>query len=86
MKNVFLFFILLFIVASASEARTPNGYGTGSNPRSHSVKPYVRKNGTYVAPHRTTNPNKNKLDNYSTRGNFNPYTGKEGTQNPDNGK
>jgi len=30
-----------------------------------------------------TNPNSTKLDNYSTKGNVNPYTGKPGTVDPD---
>jgi hypothetical protein len=50
--------------------------------RSHSVRGYTRKDGTYVAPHRATNPNRTKADNWSTRGNVNPYTGKEGTVDP----
>lgn len=41
-----------------------------------------RKTGTYVAPHQRTAPNRTKLDNYSTKGNVNPSTGKEGTQDP----
>lgn len=43
-----------------------------------SVKAYVKKNGTYVAPSYKTSPNKSKLDNYSTKGNYNPYSGKSG--------
>jgi|GEM_PF-975828 len=46
------------------------------------VKGYFRKNGTYVAPHYRSSPNSTTLDNYSTRGNYNPYTGKSGTVNP----
>lgn len=46
------------------------------------VRGHVRKSGTYVAPHMRTNPNNTKLDNYSTRGNTNPYTGKRGTKRP----
>lgn len=44
------------------------------------VKGYTRKDGTYVAPHVRTSPNRTKSDNYSTRGNVNPYTGKAGTK------
>jgi hypothetical protein len=47
---------------------------------SHSVRAYVRSNGTYVAPHHATNPNGTRTDNWSTRGNINPYTGKAGTK------
>jgi hypothetical protein len=46
------------------------------------VRGTVRKNGTYVAPHERTKPNKTKLDNWSTRGNMNPRTGRPGTRNP----
>jgi hypothetical protein len=53
--------------------------GRGGN---HSVRGYIKKNGTYVAPHRATNPNGTRMDNWSTRGNFNPYTGKAGTRSP----
>ena len=47
---------------------------------SHQVKGYTKKNGTYVAPHRQTNSNSTQKDNWSTKGNTNPYTGKAGTK------
>lgn len=46
----------------------------------HYVRGYSRKDGTYVAPHYQTNPNSTTSDNYSTRGNINPYTGQPGTK------
>lgn len=46
------------------------------------VKGYVKSNGTYVAPHIRTTPNSTKLDNYSSKGNINPYTGQRGTKDP----
>lgn len=46
------------------------------------VKGYTTKKGTYVAPHYKSSPNKTKFDNFSTKGNYNPYTGKKGTVNP----
>ena len=46
------------------------------------VKGYFRSNGTYVQPHYRSSPNSTGLDNFSTKGNVNPYTGKEGTVNP----
>lgn len=49
---------------------------------SHYVRGYTTKNGTYVAPHYQTNPNSTTTDNWSTRGNVNPYTGEPGTRNP----
>ena len=49
---------------------------------SHYVRGYVRKDGTYVSPHYQTNPDSSVLNNWSTRGNVNPYTGKVGTIDP----
>lgn len=46
------------------------------------VKGYTRRDGTYVAPHYRSSPNRSTLDNYSTRGNINPFTGKVGTVRP----
>lgn len=46
------------------------------------VRGYIKRDGTYVAPHVRTNPNNTRLDNYSTAPNYNPYTGQQGTQNP----
>ena len=57
-------------------------YGTGSNPSSHYVRPYYRSNGSYVGGHYQTNPNNTQMDNFGTRGNYNPYTGHYGTRTP----
>ncbi len=46
------------------------------------VRGYYRSDGTYVQPHYRSSPNSTPLDNWSTRGNINPYTGKRGTRNP----
>lgn len=54
--------------------------GFSANARSTRVRGYVTKNGRYVAPHEKTTPNKTKLDNFSHKGNINPYTGKKGTK------
>lgn len=47
-----------------------------------SVKGYYKSNGTYVQPHVRSSPNNTTADNWSTKGNVNPYTGKQGTNNP----
>lgn len=44
------------------------------------VNGYTRNDGSYVSPHYRTSPNSTRNDNYSTRGNINPYTGQEGTK------
>ena len=43
------------------------------------VAPHVRSDGTFVQGHVRSAPNGTTTDNYSTRGNTNPYTGKAGT-------
>ena len=45
------------------------------------VRGYTRKNGTYVKPHYRSRPNSSIRDNWSTKGNTNPYTGRQGTRN-----
>ena len=46
------------------------------------VRGYFRSDGTYVQPHYRSAPNNTVLDNWSTKGNVNPYTGQAGTRNP----
>jgi hypothetical protein len=87
MKKMIFATALVIVSAATASAQlygTQSGglYGTGSNPNSHVVNPYVTRQGTYVAPHYQTNPNSTQLDNYSTRGNINPYTGQMGTRIP----
>lgn len=47
------------------------------------VQGYTRKDGTYVQPHYRSSPDGNPYNNWSTKGNVNPYTGKSGTRNMD---
>ena len=44
------------------------------------VKGHTRSDGTYVAPYVRSSPNNVQYDNYSTKGNSNPYTGERGSQ------
>jgi len=48
------------------------------------VNGYTRQNGTYVAPHYRSSPDSSTMNNWSTQGNVNPYTGAVGTRNPYN--
>ena len=78
MKKIFTFAVVtifaltMFISAPGiTEARTVR------------VKSYYKPStGTYVSPSYRTAPNKTKLDNYSTKGNYNPYSGKKGSVRP----
>jgi hypothetical protein len=42
------------------------------------VRGYFRSDGTYVHSYYRSNPNNTPVDNYSFKGNINPYTGKVG--------
>ena len=44
------------------------------------VSGYTRSNGTYVQSHVRTMPNSTNWDNFSTKGNTNPYTGTTGSR------
>jgi len=46
------------------------------------VRGYTHSNGTFVEPHYRSSPNNTAYDNWSTKGNVNPYTGEAGTRNP----
>ena len=61
------------ICAAASAAMAGGG---------HYTRGYIRNDGTYVQPHYSTNPDSTKLNNWSTQGNYNPYTGQAGTVDP----
>lgn len=43
------------------------------------VQGYTRRDGTYVQPHYRSSPDSTPYNNWSTRGNVNPYTGHRGT-------
>ena len=64
--------ILVAVLAAIAGAATAQVY----------VKPHVTRDGTYVEGYQRTAPNNTNLDNYSTRGNVNPYTGQQGTVQP----
>lgn len=44
------------------------------------VNGYYRQDGTYVEGHWRSSPNQQRWDNYSSEGNYNPYTGERGTE------
>lgn len=50
--------------------------------KSVKVKGYYRKDGTYVAPHYRSSPDHRVYNNWSTKGNVNPYTGAVGAKDP----
>jgi hypothetical protein len=47
-----------------------------------SVKGYFRQDGAYVQPHMRSAPDSSYNNNWSTYPNVNPYTGQQGTRQP----
>jgi hypothetical protein len=92
-KTLALVAALSFAAIGAAEAKGGghggghhSGSSTTSSSSSHSgtgdhyVHSYTRSDGTVVQGYHATNPNQTRNDNYSTRGNVNPYTGQPGTK------
>ncbi len=75
--NVFQLFLVLALSSSHFVYAKSTGGGSGG---SHTVKGHGKKDGTYVQPHRATNPNGTQKDNWTSKPNVNPYTGKQGTK------
>jgi hypothetical protein len=80
MKNALIVIAAALGICSSTTVLAKGNSHSHSSGSSHSVSGHVTKNGTYVAPHHATNPNSTKSDNWSHKGNVNPYTGKEGTK------
>lgn len=89
LRRVFARSVMLLVVASvtllsvSAEAKGRRGGATGSGKVSssvHTTRSYVKKNGTVVRGYKATNPNGTQRDNFSAKGNVNPYTGKAGTK------
>jgi hypothetical protein len=79
-----LLFVVAVSFATGSHARgLGHSYGFGSTHHSsgeHYTNSYFRHDGTHVEGYHSTNPNRTRNDNFSTRGNANPYTGTAGTK------
>lgn len=82
--------LLVAIIATFLSANAQynygSSYGTGSygvNTNSTYVSGYTKSNGTYVQGHYRSSRNSTNHDNYSTSGNYNPYTGYTGSRAKD---
>lgn len=71
MKKILL--ILGILLTSSTSLVFARGAG------SVSVHGYTKSNGTYVSPHYRSASDHSFYNNWSTKGNINPYTGKTGT-------
>ena len=70
-KNIVTAVTLLIAAAVSAQAQ---GY--------HYTSGYFARSGTYVPGHYATNPNSSRFDNWSTTGNYNPFTGQPGYKSP----
>jgi hypothetical protein len=76
MKNRLAIILILLSVMSLSLFDIAEAYSVR-------VRGYYKPStGGYIMPHYRTSPNNSKWDNWSTKGNINPHTGKRGTVNP----
>ncbi len=69
-------FLIIFFFSMPSFAGNVKGHWKDTN--RDGVK------DTYIQPYNRSDRNDTTIDNYSTKGNVNPWTGKEGTKNPYN--
>ena len=72
--NKVILLLLMFAIALPSFAYQSHN--------STYVRGYTKRDGSYVQGYRRSTPNYTQNDNWSTRGNYNPYTLKQGTQTP----
>jgi hypothetical protein len=75
-------FAVLLSFAPLSVSAKSSSSSSGSHAGHVSVKEYTKKDGTKVEAHHRSAPNSTKEDNWSTKGNENPDTGKKGTKKP----
>src|ERR1700745_1598531 len=69
MKQLSIVFVALCVALCSISAAFADQYVHG----------YTRSNGTYVQPYYRSSPNGTVRDNFSYKGNVNPYTGTVGT-------
>jgi len=73
--------LVVLLVSPLAHSKSPYA-GNQGNPNTTTVQGYTKKDGTYVAPYQRTAPNGTQRDNWSSKPNVNPYTGKDGTKEP----
>lgn len=86
--KIFKTTILIFALAAFSFAQShhrssaSSSYGTGSKTSSSTVHSYTKRSGQHVNSYHRTTRDSTQRNNYSAKGNYNPYTGKYGTKAP----
>ena len=64
----------------SSHSRTSSSTCCSKSGSDVHVHGYTKRDGTVVKPYTRAHENSTQRDNFSTRGNVNPYTGKVGTK------
>lgn len=88
---MFLVAIIATVLSANAQFNYGSSYGTstygtssyGVNTNSTYVNGYTKSNGSYVQGHYRSSKNSTNHDNYSTSGNYNPYTGSAGSRAKD---
>lgn len=70
-------FLLVVILSSTSHGKGRGSFNSGPKAPT-SVKGSFRTGGKFVMPHYRSAPDGHRFNNWGTKGNFNPYTGKSG--------
>ena len=86
MKKIIITSLFITMASSAyasgySNSNSSTPYYNNSNNSSVDVSGYTRSNGSYVNSYERSSPDNTTSNNWSTKGNINPYTGQEGTKN-----
>lgn len=83
MRHLSVVFVLALLIAGVSLAMTPGATVSAACSGSTYVRGYFRSNGTYISGYWRTCPDAYRWNNYSSWGNYNPYTGRYGSRYDD---
>ena len=82
MRSLTIGLALLAVMVPSAVFAKGGGGSRGGKGGMVNVRPHVRKDGTLVQPHPRTGPDASRWNNWSTKENVNPYTGKPGSKEP----
>lgn len=83
MNKLLVFMLSTFLTTTVLAKQSgSSSYKSHGSSKATNVSGYTKKDGTYVAPHKRTTPNHTQRDNWTSKPNQNPYTGKDGTKEP----
>lgn len=79
-RRAVLFLSAVIMAVGIFVSTVPTTAFAQSSSCAQSVRGYTKKNGTYVAPYYRSYPDNTVTNNWSYKGNINPYTGQVGTR------